>query len=62
MNEKSVTPKTYLIDSDLTYAYPNPSYGEIVNFRIQVGQAENIKIFALAGLVTSKGFGVPSAR
>ena len=51
MNEKSVTPKTYLIDSDLTYAYPNPSYGEIVNFRIQVGQAENIKIniFDLAG-------------
>ena len=51
MNEKSVTPKTYLIDLDLTYAYPNPSYGEIVNFRIQVGQAENIKIniFDLAG-------------
>ncbi len=49
--DKSNSPHTYLIDLDLTYAYPNPSYGDIVTFRIQVGRAENINIniFDLAG-------------
>jgi hypothetical protein len=40
-----------LFYSDLSYAYPNPSYGEEVIFRIQVGIVETIEIniFDLAG-------------
>jgi hypothetical protein len=51
MMEKIVTNKTYLLDANLTYGYPNPTYGENVIFRIQVGQAENIEIniFDIAG-------------
>ena len=51
MMEKSVRHNTYLMDADLTYGYPNPTYGENVIFRIQVGQAEKIEIniFDLAG-------------
>ena len=51
MMEKTVTYNTYLMDADLTYGYPNPTYGENVIFRIQVGQAEKIEIniFDLAG-------------
>ena len=51
MMEKTVTNNTYLMDADLTYGYPNPTYGENVIFRIQVGQAEKIEIniFDLAG-------------
>jgi len=51
MMEKTVTNNTYLMDTDLTYGYPNPTYGENVIFRIQVGQAERIEIniFDLAG-------------
>ena len=44
MMEKTVTYNTYLMDADLTYGYPNPTYGENVIFRIQVGQAEKIEI------------------
>ena len=51
MMEKTVTHNTDLMDADLTYGYPNPTYGENVIFRIQVGQAEKIEIniFDLAG-------------
>ena len=51
MMEKTVTYNTYIMDADLTYGYPNPTYGENVIFRIQVGQAEKIEIniFDLAG-------------
>ena len=51
MMKKTVTHNTYLMDADLTYGYPNPTYGENVIFRIQVGQAENIEIniFDIAG-------------
>jgi len=51
MMEKIVTHNTYLLDANLTYGYPNPTYGENVIFRIQVGQAENIEIniFDIAG-------------
>jgi hypothetical protein len=51
MMKKTVTHNTYLMDADLTYGYPNPTYGENVIFRIQVGQAEKIEIniFDLAG-------------
>ena len=51
MMEKNVTHNSYLMDADLTYCYPNPSYGENIVFRIQVGQAEKIEIniFDLAG-------------
>ena len=51
MMEKIVTNNTYLLDANLTYGYPNPTYGENVIFRIQIGQAENIEIniFDIAG-------------
>jgi hypothetical protein len=51
MMEKTVMHNTYLLDANLTYGYPNPTYGENVIFRIQVGQAENIEIniFDIAG-------------
>lgn len=43
--------ESILFDKSLTYAYPNPSYGEVVIFRVQVGTAESIKIniFDIAG-------------
>ena len=49
--KKTVMHNTYLLDENLTYGYPNPTYGENVIFRIQVGQAENIEIniFDIAG-------------
>ena len=51
MMKKNVTHNSYLMDADLTYCYPNPSYGENIVFRIQVGQVEKIEIniFDLAG-------------
>ena len=41
----------FLLDQEQSYAYPNPSYGEDVIFRIHVGEAKtiNINIFDLAG-------------
>ena len=51
MMDKTVTYNSYLMDADLTYGYPNPSYGENIIFRIQAGQVERIEIniFDLAG-------------
>ena len=33
-----------LLDKSLTYAYPNPSYGENIIFRLKIGSIESIKI------------------
>lgn len=48
---KKGVPNTQLMNKKLTYAYPNPSFGDNVIFRIQSGQADNIKIniYDLAG-------------
>lgn len=51
MIEKTVVPETFIMDQDQSYAYPNPSYGEDVIFRFQVGTADliSIYIFDIAG-------------
>ena len=42
-----------LLDKSLTYAYPNPSYGENIIFRLKIGSIEsvNIYIYDLAGFL-----------
>tara|TARA_B100000214_G_scaffold214438_1_gene155781 strand:+ start:4620 stop:7406 length:2787 start_codon:yes stop_codon:yes gene_type:complete len=42
-----------LLDKSLTYAYPNPSYGENIIFRLKIGSIEaiNIDIYDLAGFL-----------
>ena len=42
-----------LLDKSLTYAYPNPSYGEKIIFRLKIGSIEsvNIYIYDLAGFL-----------
>ncbi len=49
--EKYNPTPTFLMNKDQSYAYPNPSYGEEVVFRISVGEAKKIEIhiFDLAG-------------
>ena len=51
MIEKTVVPETFIMDQEQSYAYPNPSYGETVIFRIKVGVADKVElnIFDIAG-------------
>jgi len=48
--------QSILINKDLTYAYPNPGYGQIVKLRIQVESAEKIKV----NIYDSAGYHVKS--
>ena len=42
-----------LLDKSLTYAYPNPSYGENIIFRLKIGSIESVHIYIydLAGFL-----------
>ena len=43
--EKPITNNLDILDKALSYAYPNPSSGETVNFRLKLGVADKIDIY-----------------
>ena len=51
-----------LLNKDLTYAYPNPSYGENITIRLTVGKHETIKvdIYDIAGFKETSLSKLPS--
>ncbi|MBC8344923.1 MAG: hypothetical protein ISR82_02335 [Candidatus Marinimicrobia bacterium] len=54
--DTTMTPKYFILDKDQSYAYPNPSYGENVIFRVQIGWADyiEINIYDIAGFPIKK--------
>ena len=50
---KSAVNNIELLNNELTYAYPNPSYGEKITFRLQISSIQLIKIsiYDLAGFL-----------
>ena len=46
----------FILDQKLSYAYPNPSNGETINFRLKLGVVNKIDIFIydIAGYLTKK--------
>ena len=43
--DKPTSNKIFIIDQKLSYAYPNPSNGEAINFRLKLGFVDKIDIF-----------------
>ena len=43
--DKPITNNIFIIDQKLSYAYPNPSNGEVIKFRLKLGFADKIDIF-----------------
>ncbi|MEC7872456.1 MAG: T9SS type A sorting domain-containing protein, partial [Candidatus Neomarinimicrobiota bacterium] len=50
---KNTANNIQLLNNELTYAYPNPSYGEKITFRLQISSIQLIKIsiYDLAGFL-----------
>ena len=43
--KEPISNRILIVDKKLSYAYPNPSNGEAINFRLKLGFVENIDIF-----------------
>jgi hypothetical protein len=43
--KEPISNRILIVDKKLSYAYPNPSSGEAINFRLKLGFVENIDIF-----------------